>query len=123
MGEWRDISTAPRDGTDIIAYCDGACTPTSNVTWWNDGWRLWMDADKFVNPGVTEWFPTHWQPLPEPSDPIAPYDQAIGALKAARHRIGFVMDVGEPHERDEWIALAEQIDAALIASSPQKGGE
>jgi hypothetical protein len=53
---WRPISTAPRDGTDVLIYDP---TDTKNpvaVDWYSH------DAD---TPG---WLgnPTHWQPLPPP---------------------------------------------------------
>lgn len=58
-GEWRDISTAPDDGTEILGYWRGSKT-YAIISWSIDGW--WKDnADhSAVSP------PTHWMPLPEP---------------------------------------------------------
>lgn len=69
MGEWQDITTAPKDGTWFLA--------------WNGNWRgvcqyhepyhgeegaaeftdpVWVDeTDDFIEPP-----PTHWMPLPDP---------------------------------------------------------
>lgn len=56
---WRDIASAPKDGSDILAYLPNFdCRSVvhwariNNSGHWYDGWHV-------VNP-------THWQPLPEP---------------------------------------------------------
>ena len=66
MAEWQDISTAPKDGTDILTF-----TPASNARtgilcdihcgYWNLDFKEWTQSD-------LEWEidPTHWQPLPAP---------------------------------------------------------
>jgi hypothetical protein len=50
---WLPIETAPRDGTEILAW-DGEVT---DVIWW-DG-LAWDDGRRTVHP-------TNWMPLPEP---------------------------------------------------------
>ncbi len=61
--QWRDISTAPKDGTEILVT--GLSTPDGryiSVGMVRDGeWRSnwWSDDPKEVL-----FAPTHWQPLP-----------------------------------------------------------
>lgn len=86
---WQPIETAPKDGTEILAYSEHGCTGTMLVRWTSiinfltDSEIEKMHADG-LNPEDLEesdWFfadfvhgdrlssdcyPTHWQPLPEP---------------------------------------------------------
>lgn len=82
MGDWRDIDSAPKDGTEIIGVFSKDYgfqeTPTIYGPWtmsfdgskwvssW-DGWRviqsqgdIWTD---YRDPDID---PTHWMPLPPP---------------------------------------------------------
>lgn len=60
--QWRDISTAPKDGTNILAHEDGATT----VVYWDDERGSWLHPYKG---GKTTWPKlTHWMPLPEPPE-------------------------------------------------------
>jgi hypothetical protein len=74
MSEWKDISTAPKDGSYIlVAPCPvavfdheyGDWTETKSfVAWpvyWSDG--AWRTNEN------TEYFPTDWMPLPPPPAP------------------------------------------------------
>lgn len=67
---WNPISTAPKDGTEIIVYVpdfDKVCT-----AWFCEETGLWPggleprteDGDP-VNVGL----PSHWMPLPKPPTP------------------------------------------------------
>jgi hypothetical protein len=62
MSEWQPIETAPKDGTEILAW-DGSVRTTA--VWWVPG-KQWS----LVSPGEyaedSEVWPTHWMPLPEP---------------------------------------------------------
>ncbi len=58
MSEWRDISTAPKDGTEVLVFIPrrlgalyAAASNPTGVQWWS---RL------------GEVKPTHWMPLPSP---------------------------------------------------------
>lgn len=71
MSEWRDIGTAPRDGTHILVCIDFLPSPT--VLFWN----AHIDMQCWENPasGVPHyvaaaggWKPTHWMPLPSPPE-------------------------------------------------------
>lgn len=60
---WQPIASAPKDGTEILAFavCDGK--PVIDVTWW----RQEKDKKGFVRWGEfnsTYWPATHWMPLP-----------------------------------------------------------
>lgn len=59
---WRDISTAPKDGTPFLAWEDSDRGPFK--CWWRDEWpkreAYWMDYND------SEPNPTHWMPLPAP---------------------------------------------------------
>ena len=56
---WRPIETAPKDGTRILVWVEGA-ESHEIVGWLGDCW---------FNGDVTDFMfgdPTHWMPLPEP---------------------------------------------------------
>ena len=63
MSEWKDISTAPRDGTWIMVYW-----PTMSIgmfpftVFWDEGWE---PASNYAR-DYGEVYPTHWMPLPKP---------------------------------------------------------
>lgn len=59
--QWRDISTAPKDGSKIIVYRpihDGNYIPKVGIDYWFKN-RCWGKSRSDTQP-------THWQPLPEP---------------------------------------------------------
>jgi len=60
MGEWQDISTAPRDGTRIVVYREGYAESMCIALWARD-WDDWLTV-----PGGWQWRPEWWQPLPPP---------------------------------------------------------
>lgn len=66
--QWRDISTAPKNGTRILAYFknrDKERSPIGQaVIWWKDG--DWCMAKYHGNSIYIGYVPTHWQLLPEP---------------------------------------------------------
>lgn len=59
---WRDISTAPKDGTPFLAWEGSDRGPFK--CWWRDEWpkreAYWMDYND------SEPNPSHWMPLPAP---------------------------------------------------------
>ena len=63
MSEWQPIETAPKDGSEILAFARG------NRDFY--GVAQWAEAQAAFN-SVAGWFwtfairPTHWMPLPEP---------------------------------------------------------
>lgn len=57
-GEWRPIETAPRDGTEVLAFARVDTEPLVRVAWLNHG--RWDDGT-----GLSL-RPTHWVPLPDP---------------------------------------------------------
>jgi len=59
--QWRPIETAPRDGTEFIAYRPDAGVFTAGYDDEQDAW--------FANHGyedITDDLPTRWMPLPLP---------------------------------------------------------
>lgn len=65
MGEWQDISTAPKDGSLVILclfpHPGFIQCPRKVGGWWNEKWNTF---------GGT-WQPTHWMPLPDAPTPNA----------------------------------------------------
>ena len=55
--EWQDISTAPRDGTAILAY--DPKWQSAHVVAWSKNYSEWKG-------GANRCRPTHWLPLPPP---------------------------------------------------------
>ena len=59
--DWSDISTAPKDGTDIIVFRPG-CKPNAYIPQVGTDY---FKRDKWMHSnGATQ--PTHWMPLPDP---------------------------------------------------------
>ena len=67
MSEWRDIETAPKDGTVILAsgldYGKGPSRHYSVVEWMDFGCESGWYPDEDANPII---YLSHWMPLPEP---------------------------------------------------------
>ena len=73
---WRDISTAPKDGTPILTYSD-ACVETEAqmVMWWSNdkeescgsGWEAYDVSHMLA--------PSYWRPLPSTPTTEAGHDE------------------------------------------------
>ena len=62
MSDWQPIETAPRDGSQFLAW-DGVCI--ENIKWRNGMWQTsWAHDEKYSMNGA----PTHWMPLPQPPE-------------------------------------------------------
>ena len=80
MSEWRDIETAPKDGTVVIGFDpsrdddDGLPHGVDFMRWFN---RTWID------PLTHSLRPTHWMPLPKapPQPTTEAADEAHTATK------------------------------------------
>lgn len=73
MSEWRGIETAPRDGTQFIAYGSFPGFQVlryagENGTPGDYGPFIWATPDSVVSVWA-ETVPTHWMPLPAPPAP------------------------------------------------------
>ena len=73
---WQDISTAPKDGTDVLLYfpLEGLSSdwPKRIIAHWRaiDGERgHWVWQARAFRSYSEEYQPTHWQPLPAPPSP------------------------------------------------------
>lgn len=67
--QWRPIETAPKDGTQIIAYWDGSdgkCKGMACLSW-DTTYHHWKDP-LFWRVCFPRRPPTHWMPLPEPQE-------------------------------------------------------
>lgn len=65
--EWQPIETAPKDGTDIIAYFPDAYEKIDIVRWEQNQYHgdSWAYA-RCVDGLQTSENATHWMPLPPP---------------------------------------------------------
>lgn len=59
MSEWRDIASAPKDGTAVLLLSPKWRNPS--VGWWLETFGGWHSF-----PGSYGMKPTHWMPLPLP---------------------------------------------------------
>ena len=70
MSEWRDIATAPKDGTQILVFIPGLRRVLA--AWWLgdvDPEYPWQFIDhEFDLNGAPEGTPTQWQPFPDPPE-------------------------------------------------------
>lgn len=68
VGGWRDVSTAPKDGTPIWAYW---CDDQVRMQWLNtEGYHGWIFSDQDMPDMCPDPMPpTHWMPLPPPPCP------------------------------------------------------
>jgi hypothetical protein len=64
MNEWRDIETAPKDGTPVIVALirDGKVLRVSDASFGSFGWYT-------KNGGIACHWRTHWMPLPDAPSP------------------------------------------------------
>jgi hypothetical protein len=67
---WQPIGTAPKDGSEFLAYCvHGMLGPpqfTREIAWWVPAPRGYSYGGRFAT--RTGNIPTHWQPLPSPPE-------------------------------------------------------
>ena len=67
MMEWQPIETAPRDGTEFLAFWSNAYGKFKFIQpmmWLNNRFVVTWDHDDDVKP-------THWMPLPQPPEDTA----------------------------------------------------
>lgn len=99
---WRDISTAPKDGTAFLAWESKDRGPFK--CWWHTRWpepeAYWMDHND------SEPNPTHWKPLdPDPLTAIiSEASQHIGWLKQ------FIYGMTPENWRDMKLRAERQLD-------------
>lgn len=65
-GGWRDIATAPKDGTRFLTFDDyyGVRMGRAFIRADHDDWLSYVDCNGNSSKGGIR--ATHWQPLPEP---------------------------------------------------------
>ena len=66
MDGWQDISTAPKDGTPIIALRVGQDARMASIIYWDGPSAEWAGRNGEDERRIVKAQPTHWMPLPEP---------------------------------------------------------
>ena len=59
---WQPIATAPKDGSDIIAWRRGVGGYPIAVSWYDNEWRAWEDLS-YDDSALS-----HWQPITPPPE-------------------------------------------------------
>lgn len=71
-GGWRDIESAPKDGSAVLVWSNG----DPSIASFDGQWTALVDGvavtETTPNTGLRWWtvYPTHWQPLPSPPLPL-----------------------------------------------------
>jgi len=71
MTTWNDISTAPRDGRDILLFfplegLNHDWSPQTIIGYWRSNINYWVFQNRAVRGYSEQYQPTHWMPLPDP---------------------------------------------------------
>ena len=75
MSKWQPIETAPKDGRQLLMFCDDydPAVFVASFGWTDlpknhaDYWEGWIFAEEILASHTeTEPEPTHWMPLPAP---------------------------------------------------------
>ncbi len=73
--EWQPIETAPKDGTCVLVSNGGGVWAAKFKDVYQSGWKppcpwfsLMLNKDHIPS-RLQKGRPTHWMPLPEPSNP------------------------------------------------------
>ena len=91
---WRDISTAPKDGSTIDLWClniSHGSTDSVRVpdAFWDDEVSKWEDRHGWIL--ESKWRPTHWMPLPTgPSVPSTVSEPAQAAPTGFDRAEGYI---------------------------------
>ena len=133
---WRDISTAPKDGTIVLVYVPDFDKVTE--AWFCEQTGLWPRDNAYSEEGepCNIGLPTHWRPLPAPpttptteasmahngkiSCPDCGSHQAVAKWEAWDAAAEIPPKAAKELERLHQIELAAN---ALLASSPHPGNE
>jgi hypothetical protein len=92
MSSWHPIDTAPRDGREILVWCNGPRVTGCYIAVQVDEEEGWMERDGAFCFAPDLGLPSHWMPLPsEPSK---------------RHE--------EAEHRSNWMAIASAPESQLI---------
>jgi len=63
---WQPIETAPKDGTEILAYYGQEGRGQILILAWDENWWGPGNGDWVLNGEKDYATPTHWMPLPAP---------------------------------------------------------
>jgi len=66
MSEWQPIETAPRDGTELLAWWPGPGMGLPAIGWQITNWGRIAGSGMWFAHSLVGKQPTHWMPLPPP---------------------------------------------------------
>jgi hypothetical protein len=67
FNQWQPISTAPRDGTPVVLWAKLAHFPyRRREGYWKKS--IWVSGWFTIDYDLELSHPTHWMPMPEPSE-------------------------------------------------------
>lgn len=115
---WRDISTAPKDGTRILIYVppeEDYDPEIQYVAYWNG--EKWEEA---LGEGYTTFEPTHWMPRPPAPTPDHPRLDYFRGFEACREQAAQVIEQCNREGPYEEIGAAQKIRD--IPTPPHKSG-
>ena len=117
---WRDIATAPRDGTGFLVNCPHVEDGVSMMMW---------DANLFMMVSLFDgkpWVsglerPTHWQPLPTPPSADAKRSEPDALPGDLRERVAAIIDA---NKYEAWtVDRANQMADAILSLIQSERGE
>jgi len=65
---WQPIETAPKDGTEILAYDEMVLRVSWQDEWLSDDYAWHLGTCLMFGNSETKCSPTHWMPLPAPPE-------------------------------------------------------
>jgi hypothetical protein len=108
---WRDISTAPKDGRDLLCWSDGIGIGAMVLYWMDGYWR-----EKANGMGLKR-EPTHWMPIPCAPGSAAPQPPSVSLeierLRAERDE-AYVAMGNETPALPAWNELPEATRSRLV---------
>ena len=127
---WRDISSAPKDGTKVFLYPDLEVGIWCFVQTSSRGWA-WRPEDHKHILGGRLFFPTHWMPLPagplsaSPEPATEGWTNALADVAAERRRQidveGWTPEHDDEHSRGE-LARAAAAYCAIAGNDDETRG-
>ena len=120
---WRDISTAPKDGSRFVAtgHNYGLYSEVRHtcVAQWFRG--CWMEASDWNETSELKYL-THWMPLPSPPDDVAaPAEQQAAPKAAPGEPDGFGSAEHWKEKVQYWAGVAHRLRGEALRGEPVDG--